>query len=143
VEEGSDYQPIKFVTSWLLDTLPTNEKFLLELSEPDEESSAAVEWLGPCCTQLRRMRPTHGIFDDKGEMTMSWIASETRACGAPLISEVEHTTGICRSCASGWRIRLITRSKKENDYAQRTLRINEYTLTALIPPAEPRAGLRC
>jgi hypothetical protein len=31
VEEGSDYQPIKFVTSWRLDTLPTNEKFLLEL----------------------------------------------------------------------------------------------------------------
>jgi len=116
VEEGSrrypvlrdrDYQPIKFVTSWRLDALPTNEKFLLELSEPVELSSAAVEFLermrsAPCCTQLRRMRSTYGIFDDKGEVTTSWFEWETRACGNPLMSEVERTTGICGSCASGW-----------------------------------------
>src|SRR5262245_43440118 len=50
VEEGSrrypvrrdrDYQPIKFVTSWRLDSLPANEKFLLELLEPDEDCSEA------------------------------------------------------------------------------------------------------
>jgi len=101
VEEGSrrypgarDYQPIKFVTSWRLDALPTNEKFLLELSEPVESA--------PCCTQLRRMRSTYGIFDDKGEMTTSWFEWKTSACGNPLMSEVERTTGICGSCASGW-----------------------------------------
>jgi len=107
VEEGSGYRPIKFVTSWQLGTLPTNEKFLFELLEPNEDCgekyAAHSPPTFPTCTQLRRKKSIHGRFDDTGmKMTASWIEWETSACGAPLLSEVERTTGICRSCADGW-----------------------------------------
>src|SRR5262245_5690658 len=105
-EGASEYQPIKFVTSWRLDTLPVNEKFLFELLEPDEDCDDIWDPFPPptlpTCKRLRRMRSTHGRSDDKGNMTARWIEWETRACGIPLLSEEERTTGICRACASGW-----------------------------------------
>lgn len=39
--KSPEYKPVKFVKSWPLDALPTNEQFLKDLAEPDEEEAAA------------------------------------------------------------------------------------------------------
>lgn len=55
------------------------------------------------CTVVRRMLIKTGAIDLKtGQTNMTGEQWETRACGAPLFSEAERETGICKSCAAGW-----------------------------------------
>jgi hypothetical protein len=56
------------------------------------------------CRQMRRFFVTHSLVSmttgEREETGTEWI---TEPCGAPLFNDKEKETGLCRSCADGWR----------------------------------------
>lgn len=55
------------------------------------------------CTQQRRRLVTHSLLNTStGESTEGRQEWEEGPCAAPLFSDTERASGLCRSCASGW-----------------------------------------
>lgn len=55
------------------------------------------------CTVLRRRLVTHSTVDIlSGESTDTGIEWVEGACNTPLFTDQERTSGICRTCESGW-----------------------------------------
>jgi hypothetical protein len=54
------------------------------------------------CIVERTKLVRHGTFDGD-KLTYDRESIETEACGTPLFTDKEETTGVCRSCASGWQ----------------------------------------
>lgn len=55
------------------------------------------------CTVIRRAFVRRGTVSlATGNYTEDGAAWETKPCGAPLFTDDEHSSGVCRSCASGW-----------------------------------------
>jgi hypothetical protein len=56
------------------------------------------------CTVIRRMLVTHSLLSLRtGESTETGSEWVTRACGSPLFNADERASGICKSCAKGWK----------------------------------------
>lgn len=58
------------------------------------------------CSIIRDRKTRHGTLDIKtGQTEYGPWKMETGACEAPLFSDREKQTGVCRSCASGYSVK--------------------------------------
>lgn len=57
------------------------------------------------CVEMRVVRITHCKLNIRtGQLTDGHSETVTKPCDAPLFSDAERHSGLCRSCASGWSV---------------------------------------
>ena len=57
------------------------------------------------CGEIRVVQVTHGTLNIRdGKTRYGRTETVTQPCNAPLFSDQERATGLCRSCAAGWSV---------------------------------------
>lgn len=56
------------------------------------------------CSIIRTKDVEIGHFNSDGVFVMDRIETRVEPCGTPLFTNLETTTGVCRSCREGWEV---------------------------------------